>query len=130
MSNYTVKLEGVENVIANLNRIDERVRGQAAFDAVEAGAYMIANKAKINAPVDTGALRNSAGVNVYLRGHGAEAFIGFRGLAYARIQEFGGLAGRNHTVKIQGKHYLGDAIDTEKERVVKAMSDAVAEYLR
>ena len=125
----TVKLEGTEQLKANLKRIDANLRGQVALQAVNAGAMMIQNKARINAPVLTSALRNSASTISKLTGHGAEAEIGFRGLAYARIQEYGGRAGRNHSVYIKGKHYLENAIKSESAFAVKAMSDVVSAYL-
>ena len=140
MAEYNVKLEGTEQLIANLKKIDGSIRNKVALDAVTAGAIQIGDKARQNAPVKTGALRNSAGINpkakdsptkviTKMETSGAEAEIGFRGLAYARIQEFGGMAGRNHSVKITGKHYLGNAIEETKGLVIDAMSDVVKAYL-
>lgn len=129
MADYVVKLEGAEEMIANLQKIDSGIRSQVALKAVNAGAGMIEDKARQNAPVKTGALRNSAHTISRIIVNGAEAEIGFRGLAYAKIQEFGGFAGRNHSVKITGKHYLGNAIESTKTLVVDAMSDVVKAYL-
>jgi len=129
MSNYVVELEGTEQLLSNLKRIDSGLRGQVALQAVTAGAIQIENKARINAPVLTGALRNSVSTISKPTGHGAEAEIGFRGLAYARIQEYGGRAGRRHSVVIEGKHYLENAIKSESGNAVNAMSDVVSAYL-
>lgn len=129
MSNYHVQLEGTEQLLQNLARIDGEIRGTVARQAVHAGAIQIENRAKINAPVLTGALRNSASTNAQNTASGAEAEIGFRGLAYARIQEFGGMAGRGLRTKITGKHYLENAINQEKGAAVNAMSDVVRSYL-
>lgn len=130
MSNYNIQLKGTDKLIANLNRISAELRGTVAVQAVNAGAIQIENKARINAPVLTGALRNSVSTIAKATGNGAEAEIGFRGLAYARIQEFGGRAGRNHSVYIQGKHYLENAIKSEQDLAVKAMGDVISSYLR
>ena len=129
MSNYSVQLEGTEQLLQNLKRIDSNIRGSVALQAVNAGAIQIENRAKQNAPVLTGALRNSASTKARNTSNGAEAEIGFRGLAYARIQEFGGRAGRHHSVTIKGKHYLENAINQEKVSAVNAMSDVVRSYL-
>ena len=129
MSDYTVELEGTDELLRNLNRISGDLRGTVALRAVNAGAIQIENKARINAPVLTGALRNSVSTIAKQTGNGAEAEIGFRGLVYARIQEFGGRAGRHHSVKITGKHYLERAINSELGLAVKAMGDVVSSYL-
>ena len=129
MSDYTVKLEGTEEMLDNLKRISDEIRTDVALKAVNAGGIQIENKARINAPVKTGALRNSAKTIVRNTAHGAEAEIGFRGLSYARIQEFGGNAGRNRSVHITGKHYLEHAIEETRTLVVDAMSAVVRAYL-
>ena len=130
MSSYTVQLKGADRMIAKLKQIDTDLRGLVALQAVNAGALQIENRARINAPVLTGALRNSVSTIAKNTANGAEAEIGFRGLAYARIQEFGGRAGRNHSVYIQGKHYLERAIQSEQDLAVKAMGDVISSYLR
>ena len=130
MSSYTVQLKGADRMIAKLKQIDTDLRGLVALQAVNAGALQIENRARINAPVLTGALRNSVSTIAKNTANGAEAEIGFRGLAYARIQEFGGRAGRNHSVYIRGKHYLENAIKSEQGLAVKAMGDVISSYLR
>lgn len=141
-----IVLEGTEELISNLNRIDKEIRSDVAVKAVHAGALQIENRARINAPVLTGALRNSVSTKSKATGEGAEAEIGFRGLAYARIQEYGGtIRPRNkpylmfksggHLVKvkqvtIKGKHYFERAIESEKSNAVGAMADVISSYLR
>lgn len=145
MTDYTVKLEGTDELIANLSRISADIRGEVARKAVNAGGIQIENRAKINAPVKTGALWNSAKTIARNTPEGAEAEIGFRGLVYARIQEFGGtIHARNakylrfrykgrwvsrKSVRIRAKRYLRSALDTERGLAVKAMSDVVRAYL-
>lgn len=144
MSDYTVELEGTDELLRNLNRISGDLRGKVAKEAVNAGALMIKDKAVQNAPVKTGNLRNSAIVESSATGNGAEAVVRFR-MVYSRIQEFGGtITARNKpylvyqvkghwrkskSVKITGKHYLSRAINSEKGLAVKAMSDVVSAYL-
>ena len=123
-----IHLEGTEELIRNLKRIDNSIRSQVAVQAVKEGAYQIFNRARINAPVLTGALRNSMKVDAKSVNGRAEAEISVN-VVYARIQEYGGQTGRNHAAHITGKHYLGDAIESEKGRAVDAMSAVVRAYL-
>lgn len=75
--------------------------------------YDIANLARQNAPYKTGALSNSirveedAGIVTVIAGGKA----GNKEIRYAAIQEFGGRAGKNHSVSITGKHYMRNAKD-------------------
>lgn len=68
----------------------------------------IGNQARRNAPYKTGALRNS--IRVIPNGASVEVIaggaFGSKNIPYAAIQEFGGRAGRKHSVEIQGKHYM------------------------
>lgn len=130
MSDYNVQIKGADKLTAKLKQIDAEMRGLVALQAVTAGAIQIENRARMNAPVLTGALRNSVSTIAKQTSTGAQAEIGFRGLAYARIQEFGGRAGRNHSVYIEGKHYLQNAIDTQQGLALQAMGDVISQYLR
>lgn len=142
---YEVKLEGTEELIRNLQKISSDIREEVAVKAVAAGAEQISGRAKDNAPVLTGALRNSAVVEPRNEGGKAVAEIIFgRGLKYAKIQEYGGdITAKSgylkfrykgqwvmkKTVTIKGKHYLGNAIEQEKGSAVNAMSDVIRQYL-
>lgn len=73
--------------------------------------FDIANQARRNAPYKTGALSNS--IRVEENGEEVEiiagGMYGAKDIRYAAIQEFGGTAGRNHSVHIRGKHYMENA---------------------
>jgi hypothetical protein len=76
-------------------------------------AYDIGNQARRNAPYRTGALSNSIRVEdnageVWVIAGGK---VGGRDIRYAAIQEWGGFAGRNHSVRIRGRHYMERAKD-------------------
>ena len=75
--------------------------------------FDIANQARRNAPYLTGALSNS--IRVEENGDLIEVIAGgqygAKDIRYAAIQEFGGYAGRNHSAKIVGKHYMERARD-------------------
>jgi len=146
MSNYTVEIQGMDQMVSNLRKIDGDIRGAVALRAVNAGAAQIEDKARMNAPVLTGALRNSASTISKQIGNGAEAEIGFRGIPYARIQEYGGtIRARNKpylvyrvggqwrkskSVTITGKHYLERAINEASGNARDAMADVISSYLR
>lgn len=75
--------------------------------------YDMASIARSNAPYLTGALSNSIRVeedagDVFVIAGGK---MGGKDIRYAAIQEFGGYAGRNHSAKITGKHYMERAKD-------------------
>lgn len=76
-------------------------------------AYDIGNQARRNAPYLTGALANS--IRVEENADEVDVIAGGtyagRNIPYAAIQEFGGYAGRNHSVHITGKHYMERAKD-------------------
>lgn len=144
MAGYEVQIDCSE-VITNLQKIKADIRKDVAVKAVNAGGIQIENKARMNAPVMIGNLRNSAHTISRKTREGAEAEIGFRGLAYANIQEFGGtIRARNKPyltfringrwirkkqVTIHGKHYLERAIQETPKFVIDAMGDVVKRYL-
>lgn len=74
----------------------------------------IANHGKDNAPYKTGALTNSIRVEpdgqdtIYVKAGGKSKGTT---VAYAAIQEYGGKAGRNHSVTIKGKRYMRRSLD-------------------
>ena len=75
--------------------------------------YDIASKARENAPYKTGALKSSIrvtteGSNVFVMAGGNWAG---KSIPYAAIQEYGGWAGRGHSVYIPERRYMRNAID-------------------
>lgn len=69
------------------------------------------------APRDTGTLARSITIEPpSVAGTSIQAAVGSN-IAYARIHEFGGLAGRNHSVVIKPKLYLTRAIEENKEKI-------------
>lgn len=73
----------------------------------------LAAQARRNSPYKTGALRNS--IRVQPNGAVVEVIaggaMGGKDIRYAAIQEFGGMAGPNRTVRIEGRHYMEKAKD-------------------
>lgn len=127
MSNFTI--EGTEDLIRDLQKIDADIRNEVALDAVQEGASVIMTKAVMNAPVKTSNLRNSFRIESRKLASGAEAEVGPH-VIYGRIQEFGGLTGRGHKTKITGKHYLQKAVNERRVKAVEVMKAAIADYLK
>ena len=105
MSDVSVKLQWNHQAI-------QSIENKAAKGLIRMG-YDMASVARSNAPYLTGALANSIRVE---EDSGDVAVIaggksGGKDIRYAAIQEFGGYAGRNHSAKITGKHYMARARD-------------------
>lgn len=124
-----VKIEGTEEMMKNLSKLSEELRGQAALEAVEEGANIIMSKAVMNAPFLTSALRNSFRVESRNTANGAEAEVGPH-VAYDRIQELGGYTGRGHKTRIIGKFYLSRAVEETRGEVSSAMAKTIRDYLK
>ena len=105
MANPTITLKWDR---AKINDIEQR----AIKGTIRLG-YDIANQARRNAPYLTGALANSIRVeeNAGEVSVIAGGSMGGKNIPYAAIQEFGGYAGRRHSVHIIGKHYMQRAKD-------------------
>lgn len=105
MSNVSINLKWNKPAIETIE--NNTIKGMIRM------GYDIASMARSNAPYKTGALSNSIRVEenageVYIIAGGK---AGGKDIRYAAIQEFGGRAGRNHSVRIIGKHYMERAKD-------------------
>ena len=123
-----VQIDGVEEMLKNLQKIDAGIRRNVALEAVQEGGNVIMAKAQMNAPVKTSALKNSIRVDSRMTVGGAEAEIGPH-VIYGRIQELGGYTGRGHKTYITGKFYLSRAVDQTKDEVSRVMSQTIRDYL-
>lgn len=120
MINITYDSSKLESLIKGLDGV-ERLFPEQVYVALTASVLDIRNDAIKNAPKDTGTLARSIDWKVP---RGSSSMIGYVGsnLVYAKIHEFGGQTGRNHSVTIQGKHYF--------ERAIQANSAAAKERFR
>lgn len=123
-----VEIEGLDEMLKNLAKIDEGIRDDVALEAVHEGGSIIMARAQMNAPVLTSNLKNSIRVESYKTGHGAVAEIGPH-IIYGRIQELGGYTGRGHKTKIVGKFYLSRAVEEKKGEVSAKMAGIIRDYL-
>jgi HK97 gp10 family phage protein len=140
----TVKIEGMDEFISDLNKLSKVVRSEVSLDALEAGAQVIVAYAEDNArnklnKHPTGNLVNSIGV----RREGKTVLAGVFGVVYAKIHEFGGvIKARNakrlvfmgadghliskKSVNIPARPYLRPAVDNHMADI----KDAIIEALR
>ena len=80
---------------------------QFLVDRVEQNmAGVILSRAIVLAPEDTGMLHTSGRI---IKNKGRSVVFGYGDVPYARIQELGGITGRNYATKIIAKHYLQKA---------------------
>lgn len=99
-------------------------RQEAVYDRVEeviAGTILI--RGIMTSPKLSGDLSNDGRVEMK-DGHRTVKF-GSENVPYARIQELGGVTGRNYKTKIVGKHYLeqsGDSVAKENPKKFVDMS--------
>jgi len=134
---------GLAQFKRNLDKLDKGTRGKVLENACLAGALLVSNKAKENAPYITGTLKRSihvgnhtaesapdftpndvAGVYTDLGGkeikdHSATLLVGTN-LIYAATQEFG-----DPERNIPAQSYLRTAAASEEKAVKKEIEDAV-----
>ena len=125
----SLTIEGSEELIRNLQKIDSDLRGSVALEAVQEGAAILQYQGEQNAPVLTSALKNSFRTESRIIGNGAVAEVGPH-VVYDRIQEFGGYTGRGHKAKIKGKFYLTRAVEQKRGEIQKVMADTIKDYLK
>lgn len=95
MSNWKVTFEGIDDLKATLDSIQENVKSRGQERALMAGGFIVEGAAKLNLDKqglrDTGLLINSITVHEYVdKGVDSYVLVGSRGVVYARIHEFGG----------------------------------------
>lgn len=116
-------------VVYDKNKLDGIIDGlEGSPDAIRAGLeeamfsslLQVHSKAVPNAPYKTGTLRRSLSwaMSNGISGGRIEGAVGSN-LVYARIHELGGNAGRNGSVAIKGKRYLGRAVDASQNDIKK-----------
>lgn len=120
---YRVGIEGADEVVKMLADM-----GQSAEDvlqsAAEAGGKIALDDAKMRCPVDTGRLKNS----LYL-----EKLKKSPGKADVKVSigknEYYGVFVELGTSKSEAKPFLRPAVDENKDRIAKAINEAVLKAL-
>lgn len=104
------------------SRLEKRLAElpEQIFQAIELSALDIQTRAKQPGyvPIDTGTLRRSITHKTIRSGADVTGYVGTN-VKYARIHEFGGQTGRNHSVTIVPKLYLTRATKESREAIAK-----------
>lgn len=108
-------------VKSNLRAWAER-QAKLADRVEEVVAGVILTRGMMLAPRDTGALIANGRTYRNPQGHWVTKF-GDNEVPYARIQELGGVTGRNQSTNITGTHYLKRAGDSVKKENIKKYVD-------
>ncbi len=112
-----VQLKGLREAQQKLERAAQEMSGDALFNAVRDGTLIVQRQAKIDAPVRYGFLRASIIPSISASGGVVEGIVGTT-IEYAGFQEFG-------TRYITGKHYMGNALEDNRDRIVAMIMAAI-----
>lgn len=140
-------ISGSESLERKLDALGQAMRGRMIERAVVAGALLVQNAAKGNAPFLTGTLRRS----IHIGGHGelnpdgagagvshpevsddgVAVFVG-TDVAYARRIEFGfeGEDALSRTYHQAAQPYLRPAVDENRNEVRQEIADALRDLIR
>ena len=123
----TFEIKGLDKLEAELNKIGSSVADNME-DAVMGAGMLIANQASENAPYKSGTLRSATAAPPRITRaskYRVEGRVGPQGVPYARIHEFGGVTGRGHKTRIQGKFYLTKAVEALSDECEQEMVDTI-----
>ena len=121
MLNFSV--EGIDRVDAEMRSFGSSV-ADCLEDAVIAGGMILTNQGGENAPYKSGTLKSATVAPpriTRIHRFRVEGRVGPRGVPYARIQEYGGLTGRGHRTRIQGKFYMTRAVASHQRAAEEEM---------
>ncbi len=115
---FTVVLEGQEDLIKKLNKINKGVN-RILVRAMKKAAAPIIRAAKAKAPFDTGELRDHIGVSVNAKPGNVALIVGpTRGTFYGGFNEFG-------TKNQPARPFMRPAFDEKKKVAAKIFGDQV-----
>ncbi|NSW92317.1 MAG: HK97 gp10 family phage protein [Firmicutes bacterium] len=115
----SIQLIGVNELIKNLEAVSDNITKDLT-KAVKAGAKIVLDDAKARAPVDTGELRDNMTMRVVEKDRSqVEIDVG------PGKDQFYGLFIEQGTSKMAAKPFLRPALDENKEKVQKAITDEI-----
>lgn len=141
------QIHGAESLTRKLAALQDATRGRMLERAVVAGALLVQNSAKVNAPFRTGTLRRS----IHIGGHAnlnpdgvagkvsdpeiddnsVAVFVG-TDVEYARRIEYGfeGADRLGRTFHQPAQAYLRPAVDENRREVVQEIGEALRDLIR
>jgi len=115
----STRIDGLDELFRVLGQLSGEELRQAQRQGLYAGAFVVETEAKVNAPVDTGFLRNSITVDDVTD---TEAVIAPH-TEYAIYPEFG-------TIHMAARPYLRPALLEHQDEVREAIRAVLADFLR
>ncbi|MBQ0088117.1 MAG: HK97 gp10 family phage protein [Prevotellaceae bacterium] len=110
-----IQVQGENSIFDKLNKLSDTSKIEGAMNNA---VLRIERDAKINAPVDTGALRNSIASTVET-GSGVIEGIVYTPLEYAPYVEYG-------TWKMKAQPFMGPALNQNRELIIDTLKEALA----
>lgn len=114
-----VKVEGLAELNSTLKKLADKASQEQIRTALQAGALVIREAAKVRAPILTGTLRRSLAYRTFINGGAAQARIGTN-LEYAAHVEFG-------TSRQPAQPYLRTAYDEKKGEAIDEITAVLQE---
>lgn len=125
MNGPTIRVEGLAELEARLDRLPRNLATRTLTAALSAGARVILREAKANVPRRSGALFRALRVRTARsREHlGRDAFVYFgKRTFYGRFHERG-------TVKMTARPFMAPALESKAQEAVEAVRDRLARQL-
>lgn len=122
-----IEIQGLDKLEKELQSLGSSVADNLE-DAVFAAGSRIAEQGGENAPYDTGTLKSAAEAPPRVERTGkysVEGRVGPQNVEYARIQEYGGVTGRGHRTRIEGKFYMTRAVESLKDECENEMIEII-----
>jgi HK97 gp10 family phage protein len=110
-----IKVLGESSILNKLEKLSDTSKLEGAMNNA---VLRVERDAKINAPVDTGALRNSIASTVETGGGAVEGII-YSPLEYAPYVEYG-------TWKMRSQPFMGPALNQNRELIIDMLKEALA----
>lgn len=117
MADIKIEVRNLEAVTKNMERMVEELHGAPMLAGMRQATLLVQRSARVNSPVDTGRLRASIAPEVTMQGLNVQGIIGSN-VVYAPFQELG-------TRYMQGKRYLGRALESNERAIVALVGDVV-----
>ncbi|HPM61241.1 MAG TPA: HK97 gp10 family phage protein [Methanoregulaceae archaeon] len=117
----SIQIQGLDTLARELESLGSSI-AESLEDAALAAGMIIQDQGDANAPFKSGTLKSSIAVWVVSREkYKVIVAVGPRGVPYAMIQEYGGVTGRGHRTRIQGKFYMTRAVEMRQKQAEDEM---------
>lgn len=116
------EIRGLQETQKKTEQTLRDLKGEPFLEGMRDATLYVQRDARINAPVDTGRLRASITPEIRSFGDTIQGVVGSN-VTYAPYQELG-------TKWMKAKLYLRRALESNKDRIMKRLNDAVSKIVR